>query len=247
MRAPEREDAELNELKWWSKWGNLRRRGDGYLLTSEKLREPFFNRAGSLTCDGVPGAAAWAERDLAPLGLSSTVVVFDACGAPKDLLASGYTETDTMTVLFSEGPVTKEGDQGAEVGTANDAGSWGSTYLRSFYGDEGLAGVLGPIVASLQRDRDVTLLESRVKGETAGVLAIYRTPGMAGVYCVGTVPEQRKRGVATGLLAEAREIASREERALVLQTLKSDGALALYLNRGFVPMYSKRVLEKKLR
>ncbi len=246
MRVPDRSGAELNELRWWSRWAKLRRRGDGYLLSSEELNEPFFNRAQSLSCRGLDRVAAWAERQLGSLGVRSTFLVFDSCGAARRLLASGYRQVDTMFVLASRGPLRVE-DGSSRVAASTDARRWASAYLRSFYESEGLAGVVCPIVAAVSKARAVTLLESRIDGETAGVLALFRTPGLAGAYCVGTVPEHRRRGVATALLAEARRIAEAEERAMVVQTLASEGALKFYLKRGFAQMYSKRVLEKKLK
>ncbi|MDE1852315.1 MAG: GNAT family N-acetyltransferase [Thaumarchaeota archaeon] len=247
MEAPDRRAAELNEVRWWSRWARLRWRGEGYLLTSKPLAEPFFNRAGALTCGGVAGTAPWAESFLSRLGMSSTVVVFDSCPAAKKLLASGYMEVDSMAVLLSKSPIRREWDEGKEIETSRSPRSWTAAYLRSFYGDEGLAGVVAPIVAPLLKAKAVTLLESRVRGKTAGVLAIFRTPGIAGVYCVGTVPEFRGLGVATALLARAREIAAAEERSMVLQTLWSDGLLRFYMERGFEEMYSKRLLERKFK
>jgi len=120
-----------------------------------------------------------------------------------------------------------------------------AAYLRAFYGSEELTRTVKPIVASLLRDRAVTLLEQKVGGEVAGVLALFRTPGLMGVYCVGTVPEYRKRGVATSLLAKAGRMAASERRALILQSLASEGATQLYLDNGFEMMYEKLILEKE--
>jgi GNAT superfamily N-acetyltransferase len=175
--------------------------------------------------------------------MGCTFLVFDSCSAAKKLVDSGYRQTDTQSVLFSKSPVEMGGmKQGVVLATQPQA--WAAAYLRSFYGDEGLAGVVGPIVASLLKTKAATLLESRVEGKVAGVLALYRTPGVVGAYCVGTVPEHRREGVATGLLAAARRTAEAEGRVLILQTLESEGALQFYLHRGFELMYSKLVLEK---
>ena len=78
-------------------------------------------------------------------------------------------------------------------------------------------------------------------------MAMFRTRGIVGAYCVGTVPEFRKKGVATALLARARQIATEEGRSLILQTLNSDGVLQFYLRRGFEVIYSKKVLTRKLK
>ncbi|MDG6953799.1 MAG: GNAT family N-acetyltransferase [Nitrososphaerota archaeon] len=233
----------MNELGWWSKWAELRRHGDGYLLRSKVLKEQFFNRAGSLSCQGITSTASWAEPLFARAGAPPTMLVYDSCEEVESLLASGYRQSDTMTTLFSKGPTGRRGDGNPVVST--DPGRWADGYLRSFYGTTELAEALSRIASSLLRVRSSTLMESRVGGDTAGVLALFRTPGVIGAYCVGTVPEYRGRGVATGLLEKAKEVADSEGNALVLQTLASDGVLGFYVARGFEVMYTKRMLEKK--
>ena len=245
-KAPDRRAAELNEIRWWSKWARLRWNGEGYLLSSAALREPFFNRAGALSCRAVTGTAAWAERILASSGVNSTFLAFDSCASAKALISSGYRQEDTMTVLRSTTPLDDQKSEQVVV-MSDDPDAWASTYLRAFYGDEARAAAVRPIVSSLMWSRDTTFLESKIKGTTAGVLAIFRTPGVAGVYCVGTAPEFRRRGVANRLLARARKIADDEGRGLILQTLTSDGALQFYRKRGFVEMHSKSVLVRKLK
>ena len=240
MKAPDRRRIELNELHWWSHWATLQWRGEGHLLSSERLGESFFNRAGSLTCRELAETAAWAEDRLFSRGRGSTFLAFDTCKGADSLLAEGYRQVDAMTVLHSKGRIVDSGSHDVSVSTK--ARPWTAAYLRSFYGGEELTGVVGPIVTSLLQARDATLLEARVGGDTAGVLALFRTPGIAGVYCVGTVPEHRRHGVASSLLAKGRQIADSEGRSLVLQTLESDGALGLYLEKGFEKIYAKRVL-----
>lgn len=158
------------------------------------------------------------------------------------LLRSGYRQVDTMTVLFSDEPI--EGGGSLEVTPSEDPRAWTSAYLRSFYGNEELTGTVEPMAASFAKDEDVTLLESRAGGEVVGAAALFRTPGMIGAYCVGTVPERRKQGVATGLLSKAKQVADAEARVLILQTLASDGVLRFYMDRGFEVAYDKLVLEK---
>ena len=232
-------------MRWWSKWATLKRHGDGYLLSSDELRERFFNRAGSFTCRGLAPTAAWAERHFSLREMNSTILAFESCGADS-LLAAGYRKVDEMTVLRSARTIPNAGAHHL-VSSSPNLRVWTRAYLRSFYGDEKLAKVVLPKVASLMKGKGVTLLEARIGNETAGVSALFRTRGIAGVYCVGTVPKFRRRGVATALLARAREIADSEGRALILQTLASDGALEFYQARGFAKVHSKPVLEKKAR
>jgi GNAT superfamily N-acetyltransferase len=245
--ALSRRDAEINEARWWSHWARLSQARSGcYLLTSEKFTEPFFNRAGALSCDGVARAASWAEEEMPARGLPSTVLVFESCvGGARALLASGYRTVDTMAVLVSKGAIARTRGEEPAVYASSSAGPWVSAYLRAFYGSEELAGSVIPIVNRLLKAKAATLLEAKVKGRVAGSLAMFRTGGLAGVYCVGTVPEFRKMGVATRLLARAREIADAEGRELILQTLESDGAGLFYSQRGFQHLYSKMIMEKE--
>ncbi len=168
--------------------------------------------------------------------------IFESCKAVNALRRTGYSQADEMAVLVSKGriPDATTGD----VIVSRDLRSWTVAYLRSFYGDSALLDVVGKLVTSLSKSGKVTLLESRAGGGTAGVAALFRTPGVAGVYCVGTVPEHRREGVATGLIARAREISESEGRTMILQTLVSDMVLGFYLKRGFEKLYSKLLLEK---
>ena len=175
----------------------------------------------------------------------STITIFDSC--PKvvgDFIASGYRPVDTMTVLLSSGSKSASHAQ-ATINERPAPDSWTRAYLRAFYGDLELEPFVTPIVARLQKLKAVTLLEARVGDETAGGLAIFRTAGLAGIYCVGSVPEHRKKGVAGALLSKAKAIAGAEGRHLFLQSLASDGTLRYYLDRGFRVLYSKKLLSKQ--
>ena len=142
MRTPDRRTAELNEIRWWSRWARLRWRGEGYVFTSDSLKVRFFNRAGALGCRGVGRTAAWAEKVFASAGMDSTFLAFDSCASAKALTSSGYEKEDTMTVLRSAAPLPDQGSEG--VVAPGDPDTWTATYLRAFYGDEGLAGWCGP-------------------------------------------------------------------------------------------------------
>ena len=176
--------------------------------------------------------------------MNPTIFAFESCEGT--LLAAGYRRVDEMTVLRSTRIIPHLVEEPL-VSVSSDPRAWAIAYLRSFYGDEQLTEVVLPIVASLMGSKAVTLLEARIGKETAGVSALFRTRGIAGLYCVGTVPKFRRMGVATSLLARAREMADSEGRALVLQTLTSDGVLPFYEARGFAKTHAKLVLEKNAR
>lgn len=151
-----------------------------------------------------------------------------------------------MAVLLSKKEVSERAHPEAGVTMSGNPQRWAATYLDAFYGSRDLIAEVSPIASRLISAKGTTLLESRIRGETAGVMALYRTPQVIGVYCLGTSPGHRGRGVATGLLTEARRVAKEEGRNLILQTLRSDGAGRFYRDRGFSELYSKRFLERRL-
>ena len=246
MQSPSQSTLELNEARWWSNWAHIAWLGSsGYLLTSESFRETFFNRACILNCRGVDATVARAERRLTAHDTVSTVTILDSCTkAARGLRASGYRPADTMTVLLSSSPAKPASPVQVTISDRPTSDRWTRAYLEAFYGDQELAPHVTPIVARLRKLNAVTLLEAVVGDETAGVLAIFRTGGLAGVYCVGTIPEHRRKGVAASLLSSAKAITRAEGRHLFLQSLASDGTLSYYLQRGFRVLYSKQLLSK---
>ena len=247
MGSPSRRDLELNEARWWSNWARVAWSGSsGYVLTSEDFRETFFNRACILSCTTAGATVAWAEERLAANNVGSTITVLDSCTrAVRRLQATGYRPVDTMTVMLSKGPGESSSQASVTINERPAADRWTQAYLEAFYGEQELAPHVTPIVVRLLRLNAVTLLEARARGETAGVLALFRTRGLAGVYCVGTIPKYRSKGVAGSLLSKAKSIAGVEGRHLVLQALASDVSTRFYLERGFEVMYSKQLLSKE--
>ena len=248
MAAPSRLDLELNELKWWSKWTKTTMLGrNAYVMTSSSFRELFFNRACFVDCRAASAYMPRAEEMLSRSGVRPAYTVHEGCAAASRALArSGSRLLDTMSVMFlSHKSGSVESDAGIRRVGKERIVQWSRAYLQAFYGDDRLLPAVTRVVGGLVADRSATLLEARLGGSVAGVLALYRTRHVAGVYCVGTVPSFRRRGVAGALLDRAAALAESEGRYLILQTLESDGVEAFYRKRGFVRVYRKRLFSKE--
>ena len=179
------------------------------------------------------------------MGFRPVVTVYESCsGMMKRLIRAGYQIADVMTVMRAVGDVPSK-ESAIVVGPASSVENWSRAYLSAFYGDLGLMPVVTKIVRRLKGSDATTLLEARLGGQVCGVLAIYRSSELAGVYCVGTVQRFRGRGVAEALLVGARQIASSEGRTLFLQTLRSEGTEEYYVRRGFRVLYRKVLMRKK--
>jgi GNAT superfamily N-acetyltransferase len=133
---------------------------------------------------------------------------------------------------------------------------WTQTYLQAFYEDEKSSeeavNKVTAVMKKVVRDKKASVFLARVgskeEKEAVGCAVMYRSAGgLAGAYCIGTVPQFRGRGVAAAMLEHIRELAQEEGRRLVLQTMASDGAEGFYARQGFSLIYAKAVFERVAR
>lgn len=244
MRVRRRE-LELNELDWWSRWARLDWTDkDAYVLKSTEFPEPFFNRAGLLGCRSAPRSL---ERLTMRRPPADPVTIFGSCDvARRVLFRSGYRRVDRMTVLGLSRPSFRVNhDLVVSRVAAGQAEEWSRVYLASFYGSVRSLPTVVRVVKRLVRSSGSTLLLGEIQGRAAGGLAIHRTRGFAGVYCVGTLPRYREMGVAGTLISRAHAIASSEGRRLILQTLESEAAEDFYLAGGFRRLYVKDIMGRR--
>jgi len=244
----ERSD-ELNELGWWSHWARLSWLSKScYRLSSREFREPLFNHAGFLEAKTKPNElVTLAESKYLGEGVDPAFFLQrlpEYARTRKLLLRRGYNITDRFLVLRLVGAIPKPVGVTCRVVGTEKLDEWCDTYLRAFYGELSLLkSVVGSVKKALEEGRTSLVLAS-VRRKPAGTLAIYRRRGLSGVYCVGTIPEFRGRGVATALLRRAKEVTD-SGTTLTLQTFLSDSLESFYYKRGFELAYSKDVLVKK--
>ena len=241
---------ELNELGWWSHWARLSWLSKScYCLGSPEFREPLFNHAGFLEAKTKPdelvtlAETRYLGEGVDPAFFLQRLPVYEH--TRKLLLRRGYAITDRFLVLRLVGAIPKPVGVTCRVVGTKKLDEWCETYLRAFYGELSLLkSVVGSVKKALEEGRTSLVLAS-VRRKPAGTLAIYRRRGLSGVYCVGTIPEFRERGVATALLCRAKEITDTDGTTLTLQTFLSDSLERFYYKRGFELAYSKDVLVKK--
>jgi N-acetylglutamate synthase-like GNAT family acetyltransferase len=239
-------DLELNEVGWWSHWGEIKWFGNNaWVLTSEHFEEQFFNRGGFIECESNSRDIEEMENLFAQRNLAPCFFVRESCAQTlAHMKQTGYEEIDGMAVMTPRRPGLKEGGEGIEVSVVSGTTlrDWVRVYLLSFYGDLSLTKPVSEIIGSVRDRPEVAFLMGTVEDEAAGALALYRTKNLLGVYCVGTLPEFREKGVAATMLCRAKNTAVSEHRQLVLQTILSDGYTGFYNARGFDTLYVKSLL-----
>jgi len=241
-------ELELNEVEWWANWAEVTWFGDNsWLLLSRRFDEFFLNRGGFLECRNAGKTTGQMEKLFAERNLVPHFFVKEACsGLLGSLVSAGYRAVDSMSVMTLErAKFSRIQEVKVASAEAGDLDKWSEVYLNSFYGGLGLKRAVTEIVESLHRMSEVVLLTGKIGGRFAGTMALYRTHALLGVYCVGTLPEFRRRGVATGLLEAAHGIAKSEGRRLILQSILSDGYESFYTNLGFKRLYLKTLLRKE--
>ncbi len=240
---------EQNEAGWWSHWADVTWLGRAaYLMTSRTFGDEFFfNRAALVDCDAGVAALQGIEDALTAAGRRPRVTVSEECGeAVKALESMGYVPFEGMSVMqLGEPAYPGSARLSIRAGADVSPDQWARVYSLSFYGDLGVHDAVTRIATEAAGDPDVTLFTGLTDGRAVASLAAFRTPGLLGVYCVGTLKEYRRLGIAGSLISSAARSASAEGRSVILQTIASDNVDAFYLNGGFRRLYSKRLFEMK--
>ena len=128
----------------------------------------------------------------------------------------------------------------APVSSLEDAMLWARTAWRSFGGDDDVPKEYRAFISALHNEgKDVSLHLARLDGEAAGVFLITNAPEVTGVYYFGTLPEMRRKGVASSMMKEIYRLSGGKK--IVLQS--SPAGVEFYRSFGFtehfrIPVYS---------
>ncbi|AIF83707.1 Acetyltransferase (GNAT) domain [Candidatus Nitrososphaera evergladensis SR1] len=119
---------------------------------------------------------------------------------------------------------------------------WIDVFCRSFSVPEWKDEV-ARIITSNAKKLELLRAYNNENNMPAGCGALFTTKNnsMTGLYCLGTVPAQRSKGVAKSILNFARALAEKQGTLLFLQTLGSENLLGLYKSSGFETAYTKTI------
>jgi N-acetylglutamate synthase-like GNAT family acetyltransferase len=262
---PSREERgyELNEVSWWAKWVDetVWVSKNCYAMFSDTFKdEQFYNRGGFLGVERVPDLVVEAiEKEFSKRRRGAPCILVED-GRPWDRLraslsSKGYAITDRMLVMESRLRAGNESSSNPEVevtlvgsrSQGKELQEWTRTYLQAFYGDQRRSKEVNRIMQKVVKDRKATVVLARIGRTVTGCAALYRTAGVAGVYCVGTDPGFRKRGVGAAMLKAMRGLAEGEGRRLILQAMASDAVEEFYLKQGFKLAYTKNLFARRPR
>jgi GNAT superfamily N-acetyltransferase len=132
------------------------------------------------------------------------------------------------------------GAEFVEIG-ANEAEAWAKAMEQGF----GLPEGLGPMCARGVADDSIRLFAAKEDGKILSTSMLFLHDGLAGIYCVATLPEARSRGLGAHVTAEPLRIAAKEGYETgILQS--SQAGYPVYKKLGFeevgsIPIFMRRV------
>jgi GNAT superfamily N-acetyltransferase len=220
---------EDNEWSFCSLWTYRLRVDDcaDVLVNARLAGDYFFNRARTKGCpDKTEGSVAkvfWNRGIDCHLYFSS---------------ASNHRVVDKMYTLWLKNHKAIQDSLDVRVIDRAQIPAWVKTFCSAFdvasWEDE-----VSKIVDASFGQLD--LLVCYINDRPAGSAALFRKNNVTGLYCLGTIPEFRGRGVAKSLIRESANIASKHGSLLFVQSLESEGSLALYQKAGFQIVYQKTI------
>lgn len=214
--------------------------GGGYLRLITGERHPFGNMAvlSDANSQETSDAAVADLIDLeVPTMLLYTTGVSDAVA--RTLSARGFNQSAMPVMAVDIGRLTltglPSGYEWSRIGPADDASEWSQVFATGYGLPLGLARMFSPEVlgADMARDATTQFFGVRHDGRLVATSMLLLADGLAGIYCVSTLPGERGKGLGAHVTAEALRAADRiGYRVGVLQS--SDEGHSVYLRLGFV-------------
>jgi len=161
---------------------------------------------------------------------------------------SGFTVEEQMPAMAVEiasmAPTSlPEGYDWARIGQGAEGRDWVEALAIGYGLPEPLAGLFGPeaVGADMAPDAPAQFFAVRKSGRIVATSMLYLADGLAGIYCVATLPEERNKGLGAHATAEALRIA-RDIGYHVGVLQSSSAGHGVYLRLGFgdyatVPMF----------
>jgi hypothetical protein len=179
-------------------------------------------------------------------------VLFPDMDVPADvdayLTGRGFTRHSAMPAMGADiaslkPTVLSDGYELVRIGDGDDGEEWVRQFAVGYELPLGVAQCFSPVALHADTSPESTLqfFAIRRNGTIVCTSACYLDEGLAGIYCVSTIPEERRKGLGAHATAEPLRFAARMGyRVGILQS--SEAGHDLYRSLGFadfggVPLY----------
>jgi predicted GNAT family acetyltransferase len=151
-----------------------------------------------------------------------------------------------VDILSMDATALPSGDDWVRIGAGNDGRAWAETLAAGYGLPLGLALRFSPgsLGADMAPDARTQFFAVRRNGRLVATALLYLADGLAGIYCVATLPEERGNGLGAHVTVQALRVAHRlGYRIGVLQFSPAGHSVNLGLgfgDFGGVPMFVRK-------
>ncbi|MDE1762651.1 MAG: GNAT family N-acetyltransferase [Thaumarchaeota archaeon] len=226
--------SESVDLAFTGLWSGSLNLGCGTLFFNRDLpNDLFFNKLAGLTCldDKIleDSRHLFKKHDTIPY-----IYTLNQPELDRKLLERHFKLYDVQHVLTRI--PTSTAKSSARKISERESMAWSKTFCSAYDCNEWVLAV-DKIVR-----HSCNLIDYYVDESYSSCVALYESNSVLGLYCLGTVPEMRKKGLAALLIELAlNEVKKRNLEFLMLETYQKDRLLDFYFNLGFKEIYRKNV------
>ncbi|MBI3639262.1 MAG: GNAT family N-acetyltransferase [Thaumarchaeota archaeon] len=227
---------ESNDLGFTAIWSKTTPLECGTLFMNPKLPDDlFFDKLSSITClsekmidDAI---SIFQKNNMRPF-----VYVLNDPRLEEFLLQKNFKFYDTQYVLKKHAISESERSQVLHI-EKKDSLLWAEVFCKSYDCYEWINEVNDIVRGSLSQVE--YLVDAKYN---ASCVALYEKNSILGLYCLGTLPEKRKKGLAKLLVSYALDkVKIKNLDFLMLETYQRDELLGFYSKLGFEKVYEKKI------
>ncbi|HXX06119.1 MAG TPA: GNAT family N-acetyltransferase [Candidatus Bathyarchaeia archaeon] len=227
-------EVEENDLGFsglWSQPANLE--CGTMFLNSELPNDIFFNKLTNITC-------------ISESMIDEALAVFHKNKTMPFVYSLNYSELETMLqkrnfIHHDTQYALKKSDSTTKASNAHritnaDSMLWSKTFCEAYDCYEWISPVNRIVKKTLSS------IEYYVDESISSCMALYEKNSILGLYCLGTIPSMRRKGLADSLIAFAQnKVNQRKLKFLMLETYEKDNLLDFYSKLGFQEIYQKNI------
>ncbi len=217
-------------------WSKLVKLECGSLFVNKNLpNDPFFDKLTNVTCHSEKmiddALALFQEYNTKPFVYVLEDPIFE-----KLLGKRNFVFYDTQYVLKKSTPLSQEVFKVHKI-AKKDSLLWADIFCKSYNCIEWI-----DEVNSIVRN-SISMVQYLVDaGNNASCVTLYENNNIMGLYCLGTIQDKRRRGLAKSLINHAlNQVKIKNLNFLVLETYARDNLLKFYLMLGFEIIYKKKI------
>lgn len=226
-------EVEENDLGFSSLWAQRINLECGtFFFNPDLLNDVFFDKLTNVTCT----SQSMINEALGLFRKYKTTPFVYSLNNPElesTLYKQNFTHYDTQHVL-KKNPVLA--DTKVYRITSEDSMLWSKTFCSAYDCNEWI-GTVDRIVKN-----SLSLVEYYVDESISSCMVLYEKNSILGLYCLGTIPSMRRKGLAESLINYASsEVHRRKLKFLMLETYQKDKLLDFYSKLGFEEIYKKNI------